>query len=96
MSHNPEHFRMTLNAVMVPDFQRSRADRVRLAKEMLADCMAASLVKMDKFIDGGETPHGDEQIKLEIFVFTRPELNEFMESVAETTAQYIARGMPKN
>jgi len=96
VSHNPDHYRMTMNAIMVPTFEVSRAERERLAKEMLAECMAASLLKMDKFLDDGVNHNGDEQIQLEVFVFTRPELNQFMESVAEATAQFIAGGSKRN
>ena len=93
---NPELYRMAVTSVMTPDFTIPRSQRVDMAKAQLSDCLAASVLKMDRFIDEGCTRHGDDAVTLELFVFTREELNTFMESVADTTAQRIARGGGQN
>jgi hypothetical protein len=96
MSSNPEDYRMTLDAVLVPREDQSREVRTKMAKKQLADCLALSVLKMDRFLDVGVNAYGDEVHTLELFLFTRGELNEFMEGIADATAQYLTGGSKQN
>ena len=93
---NPELYKMKVTSVMTPNYEASRAQRVEQAKVQLSQCLAASVIKMDRFIDEGCTEHGDDAVTLELFVFTREELNAFMEGVADATAQHILGGGGRN
>tara|TARA_R110000803_G_scaffold35490_1_gene76741 strand:- start:171 stop:404 length:234 start_codon:yes stop_codon:yes gene_type:complete len=76
--------------------ERPEVERVEMANKLLAESLALSVVKMDRFIDVGLNHRGDETRVLELFVFTREEMNQFMESVAESTAQYLMGGSKRN
>ena len=96
MTVNPELFKLRLDAVLVPIPEQSHEDRIKLAKRVLSESLALSVVEMDRFIEQGPNAHGDEVVSLELFVFTREEMNMFMESVADATVKYLAGGSKQN
>lgn len=92
MKVNPEAYRMAFTAISVPRAEQPYAERVEQVKQQLSGCLAQSVIRMDRFVEQGTNQHGDETHTLELFVFTREEMNAFMESVADATVQYIKDG----
>ena len=92
MSHNPEDYRLTLTSTVNASIaSTSKAERKAAAEANLADCLAQSILKMSKFRDEGENIRGDEVYSLEVFVFTRAELNQFMQHVADLTVAAVTQ-----
>ena len=96
MRMNPEDYCMKFLATTVPTMERSEAERLVVIKEVLSESLAKSVVQMDRFTTVGLSDRGDEQHVLELFVFTREEMNQFMESVADATVEYLSQGSGVN
>tara|TARA_R100000951_G_scaffold69004_3_gene58133 strand:+ start:4589 stop:4879 length:291 start_codon:yes stop_codon:yes gene_type:complete len=96
MRLNPEDYRMSLTAILVPRPEQSHEERKAAAKRQISECLAASVLKMDKFLVPDYNNYGDEIYRMELFVFTREEMNDFMESVADATAEYLHGGSKRN
>lgn len=89
---NPELFRISLTAVGAERMDLPPGVQEAHAKVMLADSLAATVLRMDRFLDTYVDGEGNERRTLELYVLTRSEINAFMRSVADATREYDRNG----